>query len=305
VQGFLNLNKPPGWTSHDCVAKVRRLLSLRRVGHAGTLDPAATGVLPIAVGKATRLLQFLCPDKAYRATIRFGLRTATDDLEGEILSQAPVPWLTLESVQALLPTFQGEIQQVPPQYSAIQVQGQRLYDLARSGQTVTVPSRQVRVHRLEVLAWRSGDFPELDLAIACGPGTYIRAIARDLGENLGTGATLAALERTESSGFALADSLTLVDLEAQRATISLIPPEVALAHLSRVTLPEPLAQRWQQGQRLPWTEPPEPGVGSFQALSATEALRVYNPQGQLLGIGCLDILDQSQDVILGHRLVLN
>ena len=124
--GFLNLNKSVGFTSHDCVAKVRRLLNLKRVGHAGTLDPAATGVLPIALGRATRLLRYLPQDKAYHATIRFGLTTATDDLEGNVLSSQSVPWLTLEAVTAKLPLFEGKIQQVPPNYSAIQVQGKRL-----------------------------------------------------------------------------------------------------------------------------------------------------------------------------------
>ncbi|HEY9875793.1 MAG TPA: tRNA pseudouridine(55) synthase TruB, partial [Candidatus Obscuribacterales bacterium] len=131
----MNLNKPAGMTSHDCVARVRRLLRLKRVGHGGTLDPAVTGVLPIAVGKATRLLQFLRQDKAYRGTIRLGLRTTTDDLEGEVIATQPVTNLSLDAVKFALEQFQGIIQQVPPSYSAIQVQGKRLYDLARAGET--------------------------------------------------------------------------------------------------------------------------------------------------------------------------
>ena len=129
MDGFLNLNKPVGFTSHDCVAKLRRLLNTRRIGHAGTLDPLATGVLPIAVGRATRLLQFLRSDKAYRAIVRFGVSSTTDDLEGEILNQQPVPYLDLAEVKVALQQFQGTIQQVPPIYSAIQVDGKRLYDL--------------------------------------------------------------------------------------------------------------------------------------------------------------------------------
>ena len=171
TEGFLNLNKPAGMTSHDCVGRVRRLLKLKRVGHGGTLDPAVTGVLPIALGKATRLLQFLQQGKAYRGTIRFGLITATDDLEGEILSARSVPELTLETVQAALPNFMGNISQFPPNYSAVQVGGKRLYDLARQGKTVEVAARNVEVFRLEILDWRAGDFPELDLAIACSPAT--------------------------------------------------------------------------------------------------------------------------------------
>jgi tRNA pseudouridine55 synthase len=252
MDGFLNLNKPFGFTSHDCVAKVRKILKLKRVGHAGTLDPAATGVLPIAIGRATRLLQYLPSDKAYRATIRFGLATTTDDLQGEPLTEAPVPELTLAQVEAQLPLFQGPIQQIPPNYSAIQVGGKRLYDLARSGAPIEVQARSVEVYTIEVLAWRSGDFPEVDLAIACGAGTYIRAIARDLGATLNVGATLAALSRTESCGFTLADSVTFEELmtQVEQARVVLLAPERALAHLPKLCLPPDLAVRWCHGQKL-------------------------------------------------------
>lgn len=257
TNGFLNLNKPLGFTSHDCVAKVRRFLKLKRVGHAGTLDPAATGVLPIALGRATRLLQYLPQDKAYHATIRFGLTTATDDLEGEVLVRQPASWLTLEAVKSKLPLFQGTIQQVPPNYSAIQVQGKRLYDLARSGELIEVPARSVDIYQLEILDWRSGECPELDLAIACGSGTYIRSIARDLGAILEVGGTLASLVRTDSSGFRLGDSLTLDDFatQVQDQTFSAIAPDVALAHLPIVTLPEEPAKRWCLGQKVVVADP--------------------------------------------------
>ncbi|PSB18751.1 tRNA pseudouridine(55) synthase TruB [Phormidesmis priestleyi ULC007] len=252
MNGFLNLNKPLGFTSHDCVAKVRRILKLKRVGHAGTLDPAATGVLPIALGRATRLLQYLPSDKAYHATICFGLTTATDDLEGEVLAKQPASGLTLEAVKSKLPLFQGTIQQVPPNYSAIQVQGKRLYDLARSGELIEVPARSVDIYQLEILDWRSGEFPELDLAIACGSGTYIRSIARDLGAMLDVGGTLAKLIRTDSSGFTLSDSLTLDEFatQVQDQAFSPIDPDIALAHLPIFTLPEEPAKRWRWGQKV-------------------------------------------------------
>ncbi|MEO0843648.1 MAG: tRNA pseudouridine(55) synthase TruB, partial [Cyanobacteria bacterium J06643_5] len=206
--GFLNLDKPFDWTSHDCVAKTRRLLRIKKVGHAGTLDPAATGVLPIAIGKATRLLQYLPSDKAYKATIRLGVQTTTDDLQGEVIHQQFVNGLNLETVKAALEKFQGKIEQIPPSYSAIQVGGKRLYDLARKGEKIEVPVRTVEVFSIDILDWRESDFPELDVNISCGGGTYIRAIARDLGAVLETGGTLAALRRTVSSGFNLADSMT-------------------------------------------------------------------------------------------------
>jgi tRNA pseudouridine55 synthase len=276
VQGFLNLDKPFGWTSHDCVAKVRKLLRLKKVGHAGTLDPTATGVLPIALGKATRLLQYLPGDKAYKATIRFGVRTTTDDLEGEVISSQAVTGLDLAKIQAELGQFIGTIEQIPPSYSAIQVDGKRLYDLARQGVAVEAPMRTVQVSQIDILDWREeGEYPELDLSIACGAGTYIRAIARDLGEALNVGGTLAGLQRTVSSGFSLDDSITIETLEAQLevgnfvATISDAP----LEYLPSLTLAADEAKRWCQGQKI-----------SCEDKSLSETLRIYNEDQVFLGI---------------------
>lgn len=289
MDGFLNLHKPAGLTSHDCVARVRRSLKLKRVGHGGTLDPAATGVLPIALGRATRLLQFLRQDKAYRAIARFGLTTTTDDLEGEILAQTPAAHLTRDQIEALLPKFLGTIQQVPPAYSAIQIGGQRLYDLARAGVAVDVPVRTVEVYQIDLLDWRPGDFPEAELAITCGAGTYIRSIARDLGNLLGTGGTLAKLSRTQSHGFDLADSLTLEDLAAQAkaGTFEPMPAAIALAHLPALTLDKPDALRWTQGQPIA-TDPTPP---------LDVPLRVHDSRDKFLGIGKCRATQQ------GHRLV--
>ncbi len=286
-QGFLNLNKPFDWTSHDCVARVRKLLRLKRVGHAGTLDPAATGVLPIALGKATRLLQYLPEDKAYKATIRLGVRTTTDDLEGEIITSQPCAGLSLAEVKTALAQFEGKIEQIPPSYSAIQVDGKRLYDLARKGEIVEVPVRTVEIFHIEILDWREGDFPELDVAIACGSGTYIRAIARDLGAILETGGTLAGLIRTQSSGFDLTESLTLTDLEAQlqSGTFQPIYPDAALQHLLSVTLPATSAQKWCQGQRVSLNS------------DVTGMVRVYEEETRFLGIG------QLQDEVLIPQMV--
>ncbi len=268
--GFLNLNKPGGMTSHDCVAKVRRILQLKRVGHGGTLDPAATGVLPIAVGKATRLLQFLPENKTYEARIRFGVRTTTDDLEGEIIATSPAGELTCEMVKTLLSQFEGTIEQVPPVYSAIQRGGKRLYELARAGESVEVEVRTVQVSKIEVLAWYPGEFPEISVAIACGSGTYIRAIARDLGAAAGVGGTLAALTRTESCGMKLADSLTFEQLGSH----SLITPNMALQHLNVVTLKDEDARRWCQGQKI---------AISWKQLS--DSLKVCDEDGRFLGMG--------------------
>jgi tRNA pseudouridine55 synthase len=252
MDGFLNLNKPAGFTSHDCVAKLRRLLRTKKIGHGGTLDPAATGVLPIAVGRATRLLQYLDPDKAYQATIRLGMQTTTDDLEGEVLHQTPASHITLEAVQAALPQFIGQIQQIPPHYSAIQVGGQRLYDLARAGQALEVPARSVRVDAIELIEWAPGEFGHIQVAIACGPGTYIRSIARDLGAALGVGGTLATLLRTRSCGLDLSGAVTFEQVEAE--TAALINPPLLLRHLPQLVLEADLARRFCQGQKLPLAE---------------------------------------------------
>ncbi len=283
MDGFLNLHKPFGWTSHDCVARVRRLFKTKKVGHAGTLDPAATGVLPIAIGRATRLLQYLPTGKAYRAIVRFGLTTATDDLEGDILTQTPCPELTLAQVEAMLPQFLGTIQQIPPAFSAIQVEGKRLYDLARAGVAVEVPMREVEVSKIEVLAWRSGEFPEVDLDITCGGGTYIRAIARDLGAVLGVGATLAGLVRTASSGFDLESSWTIDDLTVALETdrFTLYDVEQPLLTLPQVVLNAEQTWRWCNGQKI---VPPEHGM----PLNQPYRVQYFNPATELLeflGIG--------------------
>lgn len=288
MNGFLNLNKPAGFTSHDCVAKVRRLLEIKKVGHGGTLDPTATGVLPIAIGKATRLLQYMAADKGYQAKIRLGVQTTTDDLEGEVIASQSASDLTLEKVLSLLSLFQGKIQQTPPIYSAIQVKGKRLYDLARRGEEVEVPVREVEIYRIEVLNWHGGEFPEIDLAIACSPGTYIRAIARDLGTYLNIGGTLASLIRTQSCGFNLADSLTLAELDTQlqTRTFSPIPPTAGLTHLPSVTLPIADASRWCQGQRIPYRDGKASPSEDIANLSESP-LTVYRDDGYFLGIGKL------------------
>ncbi|KKJ01710.1 tRNA pseudouridine(55) synthase TruB [Prochlorothrix hollandica] len=284
MDGFLNLHKSPGWTSHDCVAKVRRLVRQKKVGHGGTLDPAATGVLPIALGRATRLLQYLPGTKAYRGVIRFGLTTSTDDLEGAILSQQTAENLSLDMVLENLNQFKGIIDQIPPRYSAIQVEGQRLYDLARNNQDFTVPQRQVEVMDVGVVQWQGGEFPELTLDIRCGAGTYIRSIARDLGAALGVGGTLAALTRTASAGMTLADSLDLDTLAAQLEadTFQPLAPETLLHGIPVLTLTPQQGIDWGHGKRLGWeslaegeANPPEPGT----------VFRLKDSDGEFRGIG--------------------
>lgn len=277
--GFLNLDKPQGITAHDCISRVRKALQQKKVGHSGTLDPMATGVLPIALGNCTRLLRFLQSGKAYKATVKFGITTTTDDLDGEVLTQQPCPALGLEQIYPLLSQFIGTITQRPPAFSAIQVNGDRLYDLARAGVAVVAPLRTVEVYALEVLNWQAGDFPELTLAIRCGSGTYIRAIARDLGLCLRCGATLSQLQRTYSNGFAIATSIPPEQISPQ----VIVPAATALAHLPRVNL-EQSAANWLQGQAI---------AGAFDQ---SEFWRVYGGEN-FLGIGQRSP-DQLQPIVV-------
>ena len=291
--GFINLDKPAGLTSHDCVAKVRRLLNIKRVGHGGTLDPAATGVLPIAIGPATRLLSYLPEQKAYRAKIRFGIQTTTDDLEGETIHCQPVTDLNLGEISAYLKNFIGEIEQVPPTYSAIQKGGKRLYTLAREGKNIEIPARTVQVYQIKMLAWYPGDYPELVLDISCGPGTYIRAIARDLGTDFKVGGTLAALRRTESCGMKLEESLTLEQLFEQQQKGEFLPiaPEKALQNIKPIILEDSEAKRWCQGQKIPISSTHQPW------------LRVHSSPSQCLGIS--QVIQGDNGAILKPKVVLS
>ncbi len=254
--GFINLNKPDGFTSHDCVAKLRKLLDTKKVGHGGTLDPSATGVLPIAVGKATRLLQFLPEPKAYRARIRLGVVTTTDDLEGEIIRTADTVDIEPPQITNALNNFVGTIEQVPPIYSAIKKNGKKLYDLARKGEEVEIEPRTVTISKIELIDIQRGEFYELEVDVECSPGTYIRAIARDLGETLGVGGTLANLIRTQSCGMHLVDSITFEEIESHLSeqTFTPIEPGLVLAHLGRVTLTPNSARLWGQGQLIDLSE---------------------------------------------------
>ena len=214
ADGLIVVDKPAGMTSHDVVARIRRLAKTRRVGHGGTLDPMATGVLIIGVNRATRLLTYVIgAEKSYAATVRLGQSTVTDDAEGEVTATAPVDAVTDEAVRAGLAAQRGEIDQVPSAVSAIKINGQRAYKRVRDGETVDIPARRVTVSRLDVLDIRRGpDGLDVDIEVTCSSGTYIRAIARDLGTALGVGGHLTALRRTAVGGMTLADARTLEEL---------------------------------------------------------------------------------------------
>src|SRR5580658_7574907 len=215
--GLVIVDKPSGWTSHDVVARIRRLAGTRRVGHAGTLDPMATGVLVVGVEKATRLLGHLTlTDKEYQATIRLGQATDTGDAEGTITAGGPASALPAEAVAAATVALTGQIQQVPPAVSAIKVGGRRAYKLAREGVPPVLPARTVTVHSFVITAIRAVDeLMDVDVTVTCSSGTYIRALARDLGDALGVGGHVAALRRTRAGSYDLAMARSLDELEAE------------------------------------------------------------------------------------------
>ncbi len=286
--GFLVLDKPAGLSSHACVARVRRAYGLRRVGHGGTLDPAVTGVLPIAVGAATRLLPYLPGTKVYRGEVQLGITTSSDDLEGDVISRSAVPPLSYAELQGALEPFRGEILQVPPQVSAVHVNGQRAYALVRRGAALTLTARRVTIDRLELLSW-DAERGRLALTITCSAGTYIRALARDLGTALGCGGCLARLRRTEALGFDQSQGVALQALEMAPPP-ALLEPLIPLAHLKQRQLsPEELVG-WRCG-RAP---------SDLDALPAATAVVVLEPTGNLAGMALADGHGQ-----LHPKLVLN
>ena len=252
ISGLLNINKPKGLTSHDVVARVRKLSGQRKVGHTGTLDPMATGVLLVCLGQATRLIEYLMVSrKQYRAVISFGTVTDTLDAEGEVIAQNSISLLTADKIQEALPTFMGEIKQVPPIFSAIKHKGQPLYKRARAGEVVEVEPRSVTIYNLDWIAWQP---PDLTVDVTCSPGTYIRSLARDLGEAAGTGAYLTGLTRTANGDWSIDQAVTLNRLEqlAKEGDWEkyLQPPDKGISHIPGIILDEDLVQQVKHGRQI-------------------------------------------------------
>jgi len=242
ICGILNVDKPAEWTSRGVVDRVQRLARIAagesstqlRVGHAGTLDPLATGVLVVCVGQARRLIRYVQQlPKSYRATFLLGHGSPTDDIEGDVAMVEGAPEPTRAEIEAAVPQFTGQIQQRPPQHSAVKVGGRRAYDMARSGQPLEIPLRTVTVHHLAVNRYH---YPELELAIECGSGTYVRALGRDLAASLGTSAVMSALRRTAIGPFRAEDAVPVDELYDDTLAEHLQPPLAAVAHLPRVEL---------------------------------------------------------------------
>ena len=285
VHGVILLDKPTGLTSNQALQRVKRLLKARKAGHTGSLDPLATGLLPLCFGEATKISAYLLEaDKHYRTVARLGERTDTADAEGEIIETRPVADYDAATVEAALAQFRGPIEQVPPMYSAVKVGGRRLYEMARKGEAVERKARHVVIHELTLLR-QAGNALELD--VRCSKGTYIRTLVEDIGETLGCGAHVRELRRVGVAPYDNPSMVTLEDLEAaaerglEALDACLMPIESALAHWPRIDLDADAAHYIRQGQALQLPGAPTEGL-----------LVLFEGQGEFLGIG--QILDDGR-----------
>jgi tRNA pseudouridine55 synthase len=272
--GLVVVDKPPGFTSHDVVARLRKAYEQRRIGHAGTLDPDATGVLLVGIGRATRLLRFLqVAGKAYRATVRFGVATSTLDAAGDVLDRQEMP-LRREQVEHAATRFVGDIEQVPPMVSAVKVGGRRLHELARAGEEVERAPRLVRIHRIDVEELEPGPYPLATLLVECGSGTYVRTLAADLGAALGGCAHVESLRRLRVGSFGLDEARPLKTIEDDPRAAVLSSRE-AMRDLERVDVDLQCAQAVRHGMTFPAGTLGEVGDGPFA---------IVGPDGDLLAV---------------------
>jgi tRNA pseudouridine55 synthase len=283
ISGIFNIDKPAGCTSFEVVSLVRRLSGVRRVGHAGTLDPSATGVLVVCLGQATRLTEYMMEaTKVYRAEVRLGITTDTLDATGRVLSQADPSSISSQQVEEALSAFVGEIDQVPPMFSALKYGGEPLYRYARAQRQVERRARRVTIHRLQLVAFQP---PLATVEVECGKGTYVRALAHDLGQQLGCGAHLAALARLRVGPFTLDDACSLPELEAAfeegRWQRLLHSADAALPSWPAVTLSEAQERAARFGQCLA-ADSLEPSPA--QAIENDQLCRAYSPRGELVAI---------------------
>ena len=273
MNGIIIIDKPQEWTSNDVVSRLRRVFNTRRIGHGGTLDPMATGVLPVFVGRATRGVEFFeHAEKVYETTIRFGLTTDTEDITGKTLTETEVS-LTEEDLQKVLPRFRGEILQVPPMYSAIKVNGQKLYDLARKGREVERQPRPITIHELQLLEFTGN---EARLRVRCSKGTYIRTLCKDIGEALGCGGCMAALRRVQAGEYTLDGSIPLrqlLDISEAGGEVEhlLRPVDTMFASHEKLRLNEKQARLVKNGN-------------AFASDCPDGTYRVYAPDGEFLAL---------------------
>lgn len=296
--GILLLNKEPGFTSHDAVAKLRGILRFRRIGHAGTLDPMAQGLLVMLLGKATRASEYASgAEKEYIADFILGVETDTQDTTGNVLAETPVD-VTGSQLRQALSSFEGGYDQVPPMYSAIQKDGVRLYDLARKGKEVERESRFIALPLLELLSF---DPPRGKLRVRCSKGTYIRTLCHDLGQRLGCGGAMSALTRVQAGDFSLEDALTLGEVEqlVKKGTLQqhILPVDRLFASLPAVTLTEEGAKRARNGAHAA-----QEHLLSGEIPPVDSLCRVYTPEGEFLMTGKGGLLDMGPPAIFCHKI---
>lgn len=288
MQGFILLSKPAGITSFAAVAKIKRICGEKRVGHTGTLDPMATGVLPVLLGRATTLSSIMLDgNKRYTATVKLGVTTDTDDITGKVLTENKVNISAVE-LQEALKHFTGKITQTPPMYSALKKDGVRLYDLARQGKTVEIPSREVEVFSINLLTELNEENCFI-IDVAVSKGTYIRSLARDMGEYLGCGATLTALERTDTCGFSIEDCVSLDDLDADNVKDYIKSEETAVMHLRECKVTAKQATRFCNGGQLDFSRL------HIENIEDNELFRVKCGD-TFLGIGIADLENQRLNI---------
>jgi tRNA pseudouridine55 synthase len=270
MNGILPLWKPRGMTSHDCVFKLRKLLRTKKVGHTGTLDPEVSGVLPVCIGRATKIAEYITASgKTYEGEVTFGFSTTTEDAWGEKVEEKKVDRvITRVEVEEVLQRLTGDITQTPPMFSAVKVNGKRLYEYARQGIEIERPSRTVHIQRLQLLEnWHEldGDYPSFSFEVVCGKGTYVRTLAVEIGKSLGYPAHMSALTRTQSASFRKEDCFTFEQIQEfvsnERPQDLLLPLEMGLSHLPKMTISDTLAEKVKNGARLEepedWQDGPE------------------------------------------------
>lgn len=271
--GLINILKPPGMTSHDVVSFIRRTYHLKRVGHAGTLDPAAAGVLPVAIGTGTRLLEYMTDcDKSYRVELTIGYETDTGDDTGTITRSMDCSMPTTEKLTEVLASFLGTIEQVPPMYSAIKVEGKKLYELARAGITIERKSRTVTIHNITLLKVNT---TSILFDVTCSKGTYIRSLCTDIGEKINCPVVMSFLVRTRVGSFAVNQAFTLEEIEEDPAK-ALLPVDIALEYMPKVILSQEISQAFKHGKNIKNTS----DTKNDQSL-----LRIYDHEQLLIGIG--------------------
>ena len=298
--GFLVINKDKGCTSHDCVKKIRKLLNTKKVGHTGTLDPEVIGTLPIAIGSATRFIQYLPQGKTYIGQIKLGIRTNTDDIHGEIINQKSWPKISDEKLDQYLNRFRGIIKQIPPKVSSVHINGERAYKKSFRNEIFELAPREVKIEELTLMKWDQVK-GIIEIKIKCSAGTYIRAIARDLGEILNSEGCLLQLKRISACGFDEQSSIKISDLEKEKKNAAkfIIPPISALDHISTFVLSnEKQINFWQTGRAI------KVDINYFQEskfFDYKKPIKVIDKKQTLLGIGFLN-KDQSN---INPKLVLN